>query len=147
MAANTAAFFGLSWRERWHFAQAVVLLPLTAAALRFVPLRRWRGVIDRPRPRRRPHDKARADRIAHMVAAAAAYGPYRASCLPQSLVLQWLLRRDGMRGELRFGVRRIGGDLTAHCWIELDGEPLIDSGEVRRHFAVLYHARACPPKS
>jgi hypothetical protein len=72
-----------------------------------------------------------------MVAAAAEYGPYRASCLPQALVLQWLLRRDGIRGELRYGVKKLNHAVTAHCWVELEGEPLIDSPVVHRHFAVL----------
>jgi len=137
MTANAVSFLALPWRERWLLAQAMVLLPATALALRFVPLRHLRSIIDRPRTTRRAHDKARADRIAHMVAAAAAHGPYRATCLPQSIVLQWLLRRDGMRGELRYGVRQVDGTVTRHCWVELDGEPLIDSAAVRRKFAVL----------
>ena len=127
----------LPWRERWWLAQSLVLLPLTALALRFVALRRLRSVTERPRLRKRDVDFARADRLAHMVAAAAQYGPYRATCLPQSLVLQWLLRRDGMRGQLKYGVRKVDDAMAAHCWVEIDGRPLIDSPESRRQFTVL----------
>ena len=127
----------LPWRERWWLAQSLVLLPLTALALRFVAMRHLRRVIERPRRRKREADFARADRLAHMVAAASEYGPYRATCLPQSLVLQWLLRRDGMRGQLKYGVRKVSDEMTAHCWVEIDGRPLIDSPDVRRQFSVL----------
>jgi hypothetical protein len=138
MTHGPARILELPWRERRWLGVSLLMLPATALALRVVAVRHLSSLIARPRSHRRePPDRARAERIAHMVAAAAHYGPYRASCLPQSLVLQWLLRRDGMRGELRYGVRKIDARVTAHCWVELDGEPLIDSPEVRRQFTVL----------
>ena len=138
MRGKLAIFGRLSWFERRLFVESLVLLPAAELALRFVPLRRLRAVNDRPRSfRREPADRARAERIAHMVAAAAEYGLYRASCLPQSFVLQYMLRRDGMRGELRYGVRKANGSVAAHCWVEVDGAPLIDSPKVHRHFGVL----------
>ena len=144
MTGNVAALRKLSWFERRMLAESLLLLPMTSLALRFLPLRVIRVVNDRPRRwRREPIDRGRAGRIAHMVAAAAQHGPYRASCLPQSLVLQFLLRRDGMRGELRYGARKIDGAVQAHCWIEINGEPLIDSPQVHRHYAVLERSPAC----
>jgi hypothetical protein len=145
MAANAASFFALSWWERKVLAQALMLLPLTALALPVVPVRKLSIGVNRSRTRR-DHDYATADRVAHMVAAAAAYGPYRATCLPQSIVLQWLLRRNGIPSELRYGARRVDGNVTAHCWVELDGRPLIDSAAVRREFTVLEPSAACPPE-
>lgn len=136
MTGNATAFVALSWKERWLFAQALLLLPVVALAVRCVPFRHLRAIVDRPSPNLKS-DRARGDRIAHMVAAAAAYGPYRAMCVPQSLVLQWLLRRHGIRGELRYGVKKVDAEINAHCWVELDGQPLIDSPDVHRHYAVL----------
>jgi hypothetical protein len=126
----------LSWRERWWLAQALFLLPATALALRVVPLRTLLAWANRASSAQ-PADKAPADRIAHMVAAAAHHGPYRASCVPQSLVLLWLLGRHDIRGELRHGVKKSNGTVAAHCWVELDGHPLIDSPQVTRAFSVL----------
>lgn len=137
MSTRLSQLARLSWRERGWLLQAVLLLPAIAIALRIAPARIIRALGDRPRGWRRvPIDRRRAERIAHMVAAAAQYGPYRATCLPQSIVLLWLLARDGMSGELRYGVRK-DRTIAAHCWIELGGEPLIDSPAVHRHFAVL----------
>lgn len=45
-------------------------------------------------------------------------------CLPQSLALQALLRRQGLSAELRIGVRRADGKLQAHAWVEHAGSPL-----------------------
>ena len=144
MTANAAALRRLTWFERRLLGESLLLLPIASLALRFLPLRAVRAITDRPRRwPREPIDRERADRIAHMVAAAAQYGPHHASCLPQSLVLQFLLRRDGMRGELRYGVRKIDGAVQAHCWIELNGEPLIDSPHVHRQYAVLERSPAC----
>lgn len=131
----------LSWRERWWFARALVLLPIAALAARWVPLGRLTAFIDAYKTTAAA-DPAVVDRIAHMVAAAGVFGPYRATCLPQSLVLQWLLGREGIDTRLRYGVRRVAGRLTAHCWVEFGDRPLIDSVAVRQHFDVLEPAAA-----
>ena len=127
----------LSWRERWLLAQSVALLPAMAVALRFVSPGRLLRFIERRGGSVRVVDRSRSDRIAHMVAAAAAYGPYRASCLPQSLVLLLLLRRHGLAGDLKFGVATSDLRLRAHCWVEINGKPLIDSAAVHQQFATL----------
>ncbi len=58
------------------------------------------------------------------MAIAASHGPYRATCLRQSLALWLLLRRRGIPAELRIGVRKEGGDLQAHAWVEHQGATL-----------------------
>ncbi len=59
-----------------------------------------------------------------MVQAAARHGVYSATCLPQSLTLWWLLRRQGIKSDLRFGARKEAGLMEAHAWVELSGIPL-----------------------
>lgn len=52
--------------------------------------------------------------------------PRALPCLPRALATQLLLRRRGGGASLCFGVARDGdGPLTAHAWVELDGEILI----------------------
>ena len=126
----------LPWHERWLLLRAAMLLPLTAVAVRVLPLPFLQRLTS-PSTASRMSDHERADRTAHMVAAAAEYGLYRASCLPQSLVLQYFLSRAGIRSELRFGVNKSDGAVRAHCWIEVNGAPLIDSSDVHRHYAAL----------
>ena len=51
------------------------------------------------------------------------------------MTLWWLLRRDGVEGELHIGARKEGTEFKAHAWVELGGEVLNDSAEVHNHYA------------
>jgi hypothetical protein len=102
------------------------------AALHLLRYRRLVDLLQRlARPRRtaapvfRPGERAEtAERIARLVAIAAHRGPYRATCLRQSLSLCWLLLRRGIPAEIRIGVRKEGGELQAHAWVEYPGSTL-----------------------
>ena len=69
-----------------------------------------------------------------MVRAAAWHGPYQAKCLPQSLTLWWLLLRQGIESDLRFGARKEEGQMEAHVWVEFNGLPLNDTFDVDQRF-------------
>jgi hypothetical protein len=127
---------GLAPGERRLLLQLTVLLPLIGLALNLLGYRRTHDALGRaiPRstsvPRRAPAEPPAetARRLARLVSIAARHGPYRASCLRQSLALWWLLRRRGMAADLRIGVRREQDQLQAHAWVEHHGEALNDAG-------------------
>jgi hypothetical protein len=132
----------LSPAERWLLVQALALLPLTALALWLVGFRRWQALLTRLAPvggAPAAGDAATLLRqsraTARLVDAAARRGPYRASCLPRSLTLWWLLRRQGIATELRIGVRKAAGALEAHAWVEYQGLILNDRDDVCQRFA------------
>jgi hypothetical protein len=83
-----------------------------------------------------PDAEARAAAVARSVSRAARFGAVRGSCLTQSLVVWWLLRRCGMDAEVRFGVRRMTDPFQAHAWVEHRGTVLNDTLDVRERFAV-----------
>lgn len=62
------------------------------------------------------------------VTVAAAFYPRRARCLEQSLTLFVLLRRRGVRAELRLGVQP--RPFYAHAWIEAGGRPVSESEDL-----------------
>jgi hypothetical protein len=74
--------------------------------------------------------------IARQVDRAARHHLYPMRCLQRSMVLEHLLRRAGLRAELRFGVR-VAGSFNAHAWVEVDGQPLGEPGEISGRFARL----------
>jgi hypothetical protein len=130
-----------SW-ERRLLVRLVLLLPAIGAALRMLGFKRTRDLLARlagPQHDRQPAgtDSAndRAQRIARLVAIAAHHGLYRATCLRQSLALWWLLRRRHIPAELRIGVRKDGGELQAHAWVELAGQPVNDAPDVAERLA------------
>jgi len=118
----------LSFPEKRLLAASVVLLPISAVALRFVSLRRWQTFLSKALVRKRAnksylHKSAldAAFEAARMVRVASARGPYRGNCLQQSVTLWWLLQRRSIEGKIRFGARKDGGRLEAHAWVEVDG--------------------------
>jgi hypothetical protein len=133
----------LAPRDRRLLLQLTVLLPLIGLALGVLGYRRTHDVLGRAVPRRTsapgcapaesPAETAR--RIARLVSIAARHGPYRASCLRQSLALWWLLRRRGVAADLRIGVRREQDQLQAHAWVEHDDEALNDGGSTSGTYA------------
>jgi hypothetical protein len=130
----------LSRADRWLLVQAFLALPLVALGLRCFGLRRLQANLQRGPAmplgsdyRRTDLDRARA--TARLVQVAARHGPFRPTCLPQSLVLWWLLRRQRLAGELHIGVRPEPNRLEAHAWVEFQGLVLNDSENVARRFA------------
>ena len=57
---------------------------------------------------------------------AARHSPLHTTCLHRSLVLWWLLHRQGIESALRIGVRKQAGQWQAHAWVEYEGIPLHD---------------------
>jgi hypothetical protein len=134
-------------QDRRSLLQALALLPLTALALRWLGLRRWQTLLARWVPADGPAAESHrregeapaepalaAQALARLVEAAGRYGLCRGTCLQRSLVLWWLLRRRGLDGELRIGVRRVGGRLAAHAWVECGGLALDAPADAREPF-------------
>jgi len=145
--ANWSRVWQLSPAERRLLAQALALLPLTAVALRVLGFRRWQATLARLAPVGGAADGGdeaallrQGRTVAHLVDVAARHGVYRASCLPRSLALWWLLRRRGIDGDLRIGVRKEAGRFEAHAWVELRGAVLNDGDDVRERFAAFERA-------
>jgi hypothetical protein len=68
---------------------------------------------------------------------AARHLPLDTSCLRQSLVVWWLLRRRGLPAVLRMGANNDDG-FRAHAWVELDGRPVNDRPDVAERFRVFH---------
>jgi hypothetical protein len=108
-------------RQRKLRREALLLIPLAAAAVKLVPARRilaWAG-----RPPCLVHrfaDPELPEQIAAAVTARAAWFNLAAPCLPTALVAQSMLRRRGVGSQLCLGVRRDGSGLAAHAWLEID---------------------------
>src|SRR5262249_5923850 len=133
--------------DRWTLVQAMIMLPLAAILLRLTGLRGCQRLFSRfitvPYARnKQSSDLAlpRAFQVSHLVGLALRHGLYSANCLQKSLVLWWLLRRQGIQSELQFGTRKESGQFEAHAWIEIEGVVVNDSGEVRRMYTTFERA-------
>ncbi|MCB1033151.1 MAG: lasso peptide biosynthesis B2 protein [Acidobacteria bacterium] len=81
------------------------------------------------------HDLSIARDAAASVERAARGLPFSTSCLDRSAALLDLLRREGLEGDLRIGVRRGLEGVEAHAWVELNGEVLNDSADVHQRYS------------
>jgi hypothetical protein len=131
--AKWQKFRALSRQERWLLLKALVLLPAARRALRLGALRYLPRTATSGGPPAAQTLEA-AQRVAKMVGAAARHGPWRPTCLEQSLVLLWLLDRRGIPAQLRIGVRKDAGELEAHAWIESGGVVLNDTADVSNRY-------------
>ena len=129
------------------FVRALVTLPLVGLSLEFRGFEATRSMLRKTVSRVTPQmlsdslDKQIA-LTAHMVNAADRHGLVHPSCLIKSLTLWWLLGCQGVTSELRVGVRKEGGNLEAHAWVERDGIALNEPEERHHHYAAFDAALA-----
>jgi hypothetical protein len=123
--------------------QAWVLLPPIALALRVFGLRGlWAALDGGARGMagsggEGAQDLGRARSTARLVQHAARFSPFRATCLTRSLVLWWLLGRQGIASDLRIGVAKEAARFQAHAWVEHLGVVLNEDDDVVQRFAAL----------
>jgi len=149
----------LSAKERRLLTQALILLPLTFWGVYALGVSRWLRFLAQlasfgTTSKRSTNDQGspvaerdlvaadaaatgQAGAIARIVKIAAEKGLYEAKCLPQTLVLWCLLRRNHIESEIRFGARKQEGELQAHAWVEVGGIALNEDSDVCLHFSPL----------
>jgi hypothetical protein len=129
----------LTWRERRTVVWVWSVLPVIWLMLRVFALPRILQMLDPKGGASRSGDARsgleEARRAAWLVNGAARASPFRSSCLSRSLVLWRLLRGRGVPAEIRLGVRKRGGALDAHAWVEVNGRAVDGTAEQGGHFA------------
>jgi hypothetical protein len=143
--ANWHKFWRLARPEKTLLAQAAVTLPLIALGLCWPGFRRLHAWLSRwprlPVPAAAepsPGQWPQAWGTARLVQVAARYSLFRLPCLPRSLALWWLLRRQGIGADLRIGVTPKKDRLEAHAWVEFKGVALDDQDDVHERFSPFY---------
>jgi hypothetical protein len=128
--------------DRKLILRAALILPLTEIGLRLFGFRQWKKIIEKfslpSRPAQSLPETVQIEaalRAVRAVRSVELHGPTTPNCLERSMTLWWLLRRDGVNGELHIGARKESGRLEAHAWVELGGQVLNDGAEVHQHYA------------
>ncbi len=138
-----------SWQKLWRLApqerlllaQAAILIPLISIGLHVLGwqrLMRWLEWLSRSERKALPTEQPLgvARRTAYLINIAAGRRFFRATCLQRSVVLWWVLRREGIETQLVLGAHKTQGKLHAHAWVEYEGEVLNDRPDVRERYAV-----------
>lgn len=141
LTRNASRFLALPGPEHHTLLSAMALLPLFRIALRLVGLQRLQARLhQKPQPDATQPALDELKRTGALVNAAAHRVLGRDNCLTRSLYLWWLLRRRGVRSELRIGVRLGDGALEAHAWVEHAGIPVNDRDDVGDTFGAFEDA-------
>jgi len=133
------------------FWRAAFLLPWVKASLR------WRGYNQtcsslqkrfatvRSRHIETKNIREQVPRTCRMLGAAQRRLPMKFTCLEESLILWYLLRRQGIASRLRIGVRKLDEKFEAHAWVEHEGQALHQPGQLHRHYAAFEQEISEPP--
>jgi hypothetical protein len=142
-------FSALERPARWLFLRAAALLPLVSLSLRLRGFRKTQAFLQKSLSLpSHPADisvSSSAHLTVRMVRAAVRTGIGHPTCLDESLVLWWLLGRQGIRSELKVGVRKEGEKFEAHAWVECDGMALNEPEARHQHYAAFDAALASLP--
>jgi hypothetical protein len=139
-------FSALEPAARWSFLRAAVMLPLISLSLRFRGFLKTRAFLQKSLPPvERPAPPETLELVVRMVRAAVRHSLSHPNCLQESLVLWWLLGRQGIASELRVGVRKLGPKFEAHAWVEQDGVALNEPQGMHEHYAAFDSALASLP--
>jgi hypothetical protein len=130
-----------SSRSRALTLRALTTFMVLDVAFRLLGFGRVYSLLLRRLPRsagRAPTDaKQQAKRTFQAVQAATMfYFRRRKDCLPKALTTFHLLRRQGIRAELCFGVKKY--PFSAHTWVEAFGESLDDDPPRLQHYTVIH---------
>lgn len=140
MWARLRRFSALPRPAKGLFLRAVVLLPLLTVSLRvrgFGATQRFLQKFIRPTKNGLPATAAEscAALTSRMVRAAARNSPIPSTCLERSLLLWWMLARQGIATQYRIGVRKDGEKFAAHAWVEHDGVAIGEPEAQHLHYA------------
>ncbi|MCH9649197.1 MAG: lasso peptide biosynthesis B2 protein [Deltaproteobacteria bacterium] len=138
MLRNFHRFIALPRVERRWLRVALFYLPIHRLGVRAAGFRRWHRWLAWDRPARTKSTLGRsgpeASQIALAIERAARRLPGGANCLDRSLTLWWLLHRQGLAADLKFGVRKNEAELEAHAWVEVGGRAINDSEDVSHRY-------------
>ena len=137
--SRLARWRALDRRDKRRLLALMLVLPMVHLALALFRYQRVHGWLERASRDRRhiactPAALADAQRLAELASIAGRRGAIAASCLRQSLVVWWWLRRRGLSPQLRIGALGSGDAFAAHAWVELDGVALAQTDLRHRAF-------------
>lgn len=134
---NLRRFRALPGADRWRLLRAAVRLVTIDLRLRFRGFAAVSASLERRMSKPNGRDDEAIGPWARAVDIASRHHLYPMTCVPRALALRSLLAEVGVATELKIGVRKEGGALAAHAWIEHRGVPVGETPTVGERFIPL----------
>ena len=117
--------YKLSLQEWLIVVEIIAICLFVEVGLRLFPFSRLMGLVQRDAPgpiREEPNDvESRLAEVRRLAEAVFRRYPFDLTCLKRALILKTLVRRQGIQASLKIGLRKRGGHLEAHAWLERGG--------------------------
>ncbi len=142
-------FRALDSAARGDFLRAAAMMPLVSLSLRLRGFHATQRMLAKSLRLRTTQagDPERIKRVTRMVHAAVRHAVGHPTCLQESLVLWWLLGRQGIASEVRIGTRKNQEKFEAHAWVECGGIAINEPESNHQHYAAFDAAfSALPPE-
>jgi hypothetical protein len=146
VAQRLHKFLTLKLADQVLLLRLWLLLIFVAFLIRLLGFRRTDHYLERLSPAVRVQDKIPEEAVSYalklgqLARISGRYVPVNGSCLRQSLLVWWLLRRKRLPAVLRIGISKDAG-FAAHAWVELGDRPINDSPDVRERFIAFERVR------
>ena len=130
----------MSVHDIFILSTALILLPAMALMLRLFGYRRVHQILSFLSPRQTDISTGFNARekwirnLGRLVRIAGRSGPFRATCLVESLSTWWLLRCHRIFAALTIGIAKSEDHFQAHAWVCVDGVPINDSVAVTEKY-------------
>ena len=137
MLSKLRTFISFPASSKWMFIKIAVLVPLVEFSIKTLRFKRTLRLLRRftgSTTKKCEHELSLINRHRNQFYLYQRQFPNLGKCLARSLVLWLLLDRQGIRTELKFGVKKEGDNLLAHAWIEYKGEALVSEWELGEDF-------------
>lgn len=135
--ANLRRFFALPAVDRWRLIRAALRLLAIDLRLRLGGFAAVAASVERRTVRPGGGGERSIAPWVRAVDVAARHHLYPMHCVPRALALRSLLAEEGVATELRIGVRKEGGRLAAHAWVEHRGAPIGEAPAIAERFTPL----------
>jgi hypothetical protein len=113
-------FLELPKRMEWLLIESAFLLFIAIVAVPVLPFSTLQAWVTR-KSRLKPKKDFSSEEIGWALSTASRLLP-RSTCLAEALALQVLLRRSGYDPVIRVGIQKEDGELSAHAWVESEGQ-------------------------
>ena len=138
MARHFKKWRELPFREKILLTRFIFCLPWISFSIRFFGYMRTRHFLGRfvSKGGLRQADAVEleeARRSAELLLIAGRNGLLSATCLRQSVLLEYWLKRRGLAAEIKIGVRKEQDLFDAHAWVELNGIALAQDSLEHHH--------------
>lgn len=138
MGSRLNRWLELPFREKIVLARFIFCLPWISFSIRYfgyLPTRKFLSLLTPQNDLRQanPVELEQARRHAELILVAGRNGLISATCLRQSVLLEYWLKRRGLAAEIKIGVRKEQDLFDAHAWVELNGVPLAQDSLEHHH--------------